>query len=75
MIARCVNDLNKHPALKKAESGFLQLAELVSRTQIGDEATWSMKRKSTLIMHLCLNALNTLVLILHAIIITLILRY
>lgn len=75
MIARCGNNLNKHPVLEKAESIFFQLAEVVSRIRIGGEATWSMKRKSILIMHHCLNAVSTLVLLLHAITIVLISRY
>lgn len=75
MIARCGDNLNIHPVLEKAESIFFQLAEVVSRTQIGDEATWSVKRKSMLVVHLCLNAVSTLVLLLHAVTIVLISRY
>lgn len=45
MTARCSKDLNEynlneHPVLEKSKSIFFKLAEIVSRSQIGDEATW-----------------------------------
>lgn len=43
MIGRCCKELNKHSFFGKIQKHFFQLAEVFSRSQIDDEATWYIK--------------------------------